>query len=198
LRHACPCGGRAKRPYSARDVSRAESTGVTRCGMTASARSALERGRVFEIPPLAPGHRRIARRRPRCRPRQDVQLAQSSLRHELLAELDQGLGRRWVCHERFCRSTRRTLTCARGQGWVERPGHSQQFFLWISFAYVPVCGRKTTSRAGRAAILLFAHIALSLFQTRHTWFISRSTKALATVPFLCGDDRPFPETADSC
>jgi len=70
------------------------------CGVTARARSVLERGRVFGIPPLAPGHRRVARPRPRCWPRQDDQLTQSKLRGEPLAELDQGLGPCWVCHER--------------------------------------------------------------------------------------------------
>jgi hypothetical protein len=44
----------------------------------------------------------------------------------------------------------------------------------------------TTSRAGRAAIAVSAHIALSLFQGRRPWFISWSNKALATAPFPSG------------
>ena len=42
------------------------------------------------------------------------------------------------------------------------------------------------SRAGRAAIAEFAHIALSFSQRRRAWFINRSNKALATVPFPRG------------
>src|SRR5208337_481093 len=49
----------------------------------------------------------------------------------------------------------------------------------------PVAG-STTSRAGRAAIAVFAHIALSLIQGRRPWFISWSNNALATVPSLSG------------
>jgi len=94
--------------------------------------------------------------------------------------------------------TRRTPACARGQGWVEYPGHSRRLFLCSSFAYVPVRGRSTMSRAGRTAILLFSHIALPLLQRRGTRFISGSNKALATVPFPGGDDRPSVEAANSC
>ena len=49
----------------------------------------------------------------------------------------------------------------------------------------PVAG-SAPSRAGRAAIAEFAHIALSFSQRRRAWFISRSNKALATVPFPSG------------
>jgi len=46
--------------------------------------------------------------------------------------------------------------------------------------------RRVCSRAKRAATAMFAHITLPLFQRRHTWFISRSNKALATAPFPSG------------
>jgi hypothetical protein len=129
---------------------------------------------------------------------QDDQLTQSKLIGEPLAELDQGLGPCWVCHERSGRLTRRTPAWARGQGWVKHPGHSRRLFLCSSFACVPVRGRSTMSRAGRAAILVFCHIALPLLRRRGTRFISGSNKALATVPFPGGDDRPFVEAANSC
>jgi hypothetical protein len=40
------------------------------------------------------------------------------------------------------------------------------------------------SRAEPAGIAVSAHMALSQLKTRRPWFISRSNKALATVPFL--------------
>ena len=44
----------------------------------------------------------------------------------------------------------------------------------------------TSSLRWASRNVLYAHIALSLFQGRRTWFISGSNKALATVPFPSG------------
>jgi len=56
----------------------------------------------------------------------------------------------------------------------------------------------TTSRTGRAAIAVFAHIAPSLLKTRRPWFINSPNKAPATAPFPLGDGRSFPEAQISC
>ena len=71
-----------------------------------------------------------------------------------------------------------------------RAGRTSRPFMTVDLIYLIRAGAgpagSTTSRAGRAGIAVFAHIALSLFQGCRTWFISGSNKALATAPFPSG------------
>jgi hypothetical protein len=69
-----------------------------------------------------------------------------------------------------------------GQGWAGHPSRSGRLLSLRWFARVPARGRigAITRWASRNAV--FAHIVLSLSQRRRPRFISRSNKALATVP----------------
>ena len=73
-----------------------------------------------------------------------------------------------------------------GQGWAEHPNHSQRLLSLRWYARVPARGRSDVVTRWASRNVLYAHIALSLFQGRRTWFISGSNKALATVPFPSG------------
>jgi len=73
-----------------------------------------------------------------------------------------------------------------GQGWARRPSRSRRLLSLRWFARVPARGRigAVTRCASRNAV--FAHIGSLLVERRRTWFISRSNKALTTVPFPSG------------
>jgi hypothetical protein len=73
-----------------------------------------------------------------------------------------------------------------GQGWAGRPSRSRRLLSLRWFARVPARGRigAVTRCASRNAVL--AHIGSLLVERRRAWFISRSNKALTTVPFPSG------------